>query len=303
MPEVNGTTGSPALLYGNAPVPSDYAALANFTVQLINQDRSTSGGLKGVSLNPSLAAQQHAYSMLVNSYLSHWDTQGFKPYVRHTIEGGRDFMAENVAFIRSPGSYRNTAAVEDAIKRLEYEMVYNDASQNWGHRDNILDPYHTGVSIGVAYDTDTVYLVQDFTSGYVNWTAPIAVSATGILTLSGTLTGANGITGDGLQMVQVFFDPTPAPLNRSQLSASPYDGSYNQGTFVAGVVQQGFQVPVGITVTASQWDVAPSSFSLTFSLGPVIRSAGPGCYTLYLAWSSPVGKQVLLTSYTVFVTP
>ena len=298
---VNGTSNAPVLLYGNSPVPSDYSLMVNFTLQIINQDRSTEGGLAAVSLNPRLAAQQHAYSMLINGYLSHWDTQGLKPYMRYTIAGGNEYVAENVAFIRATGNYRTTAAVEDAIKRLEYEMVYNDAAHNWGHRDNILDPYHTGVSIGIAYDANNVYLVQDFTSGYLNWTTPITISGTGIVTLSGTLSGANGVIGDGIQMVQVFYDTTPSLLNVSQLSASPYDSEYGQGTFVAGVVQQGFEVPQGATVTASQWDASRTSISITFSLGPVIRSNGPGCYTLYIAWQSSSGNQVLLTSYTIFV--
>ncbi|HVP22931.1 MAG TPA: CAP domain-containing protein [Conexivisphaerales archaeon] len=302
VPPTNGTTNAPPLLYSSSPLPADYSTLANFTLQLINQDRATLGGLTPVTLNLRLAAQQHAYSMLVNGYLSHWDTQGLKPYMRYTIAGGQGYVAENVAFIRAIGGYHSTASVEDAVKRLEYEMVYNDAAHNNGHRDNILDQYHTGVSVGIAYDSDSVYLVQDFTNDYLNWTSPITMSATGTITLSGTLSGARGVSGDGVQMVQVFFDQAPVQLNVSQLSASPYDGEYDQGTFIAGVVQPGYTVPVGTTVSATQWDVTHAGISLTFSLGQVIRSHGPGCYTLYLAWQNSSGKQELLTSYTIFVT-
>jgi hypothetical protein len=60
-------------------------------------------------------------------------------------------------------------------------------------------------------------------------------------------------------------------------------------------------VPQGATVTASQWEANRTSISMTFSLGPVIRSNGSGCYTLYMAWQDSSGKQVLLTSYTIFV--
>jgi hypothetical protein len=301
VPPLNGTSNSPVLLYGNSPLPSDYSVLVNFTLQVINQDRSTAGGLPSVSLNPRLAAQQHAYSMLINGYLSHWDTQGLKPYMRYTIAGGSEYVSENVAFIRTVGGYRTTASVEDAVKRLEYEMVYNDAAHNWGHRDNILDSYHTGVSIGIAYNVDSVYLVQDFTSDYLNWTVPITVSGTGIVTLSGTFSGANGVTGNGIQMMQIFYDSAPSLLNSSQLSVSPYNSIYGEGTFVAGVVQQGFTVLQGATVMASQWEATRTSVSMTFNLGPVIRSNGQGCYTLYMAWQSSSGKQVLLTSYTIFV--
>ena len=301
IPPVNGTSGAPALLYPNTPLPSDYATLANFTLTLINQDRNTAGGLSPVSLGPRLAAQQHAYSMLVNDYLSHWDTQGLKPYMRYTIAGGVEFMAENVAFINSPGSYRSSAAVEEAIKRLEYEMVYNDASHNWGHRDNILDPYHTSVSIGIAYNSDSVYLVQDFTSDYVNWTAPLTMTGTGVITLSGTLVGGKGLAATEIQMVQLFYDPLPTSVTSSQLAVSPYNGAYDQGLFLGGVVPQGYTVPKATTVTASQWETSGSRFQITFNLGPVIKAQGPGCYTLYLALDDASGKQVLLTSYTMFV--
>ena len=40
---------------------------------------------------------------------------------------------------------------------------------------------------------------------------------------------------------------------------------------------------------------------MTFNLGLVVGSNGPGCYTLYMAWQSSSGKQVLMTSYTIFV--
>ncbi len=233
--------------------------------------------------------------------MSHWDTQGLKPYMRYTIAGGVGYMAENVAYIQAVSSYRTTAAVEGAIKTLEYQMVYNDAAHNNGHRDNILDPYHTGVSIGIAYSADDVYLVEDFTSDYLNWTTPLAMTNTGTVSLSANLSGANGVTGDGIQMVEIFFDATPAQLTSAQLSASPYDSEYTQGIFVAGVVQQGYHISQGTTVTASQWEIGHSSFAITFDLGSVARANGSGYYTLYVEWQSTSGTQVLLTCYTLFV--
>ncbi len=300
-PSINGSANAPTLLYLGAPTPSDYSVLANYTLQLINQDRSTNGGLSEVALNPPLAAQQHAYSMLVNDYLSHWDTQGLKPYMRYTVAGGVGYVDENVAFVQQIGSYRTTASVEEAIKTLEYEMVYDDAAHNNGHRDNILDAYHTGVSIGIAYDVDDVYLVEDFTNDYLNWTAPISMTSTGTVSFSANFSSLNGVTGDGIQLVEVFYDPSPSQLTSAQLGASPYDSDYTQGTFVAGVVQQGYQLSQGTTVTASQWDVTQTTISLIFNLGAVMRSDGPGVYTLYLEWENIFGKQELLTSYSIFV--
>ena len=41
-------------------------------------------------------------------------------------------------------------------------MVYDDADYNWGTRGNILYKDYTTVSIGVAYNANKIYLVQDF---------------------------------------------------------------------------------------------------------------------------------------------
>jgi hypothetical protein len=241
--------------------------------------------------------------MLLNGYLSHWDTQGYKPYMRYTITGGNGFVEENVGYVYLPGAYKTTAAVEDAIKRIEYEMVYNDAAHDWGHRLNILDPSHTGVAIGVSYDSDYVYVVQDFSNDYIRWSQPITVSGGGNIVMSGDLDPASGMAADGIQMVQVFFDPWPARLTVLQLKSSPYDGPYSQGTFVAGVLPPGYGVQGGTTITADQWLLSSTHFAVSFSLAPVIKAEGPGCYTLYIAWKGSEGHQVLLTSYTVFVNP
>ncbi|HZS73225.1 MAG TPA: hypothetical protein VFA69_01860 [Candidatus Nitrosotalea sp.] len=41
-------------------------------------------------------------------------------------------------------------------------MMFNDSTSNWGHKLNILNPFHSSVSIGIAYDENSVVLVQDF---------------------------------------------------------------------------------------------------------------------------------------------
>jgi len=53
----------------------------------------------------------------------------------------------------------NVTTVLDA---LIYGMVYDDSYYKWGNRDNILYEDYTTVSIGVAYNENKLYLVQDF---------------------------------------------------------------------------------------------------------------------------------------------
>src|SRR5579885_2102944 len=285
------------LLYYNAPKPQAYDVLANYMLTLINNDRYNNGISTNVSLDFNPAAQQHAYSMLLNGYFSHWDTQGYKPYMRYTIAGGTGSVDENVAYEQYNGKFTNTAAVEQALKQMEYDMVYDDAGHNYGHRDNILDPYHNMVTIGVAYNLNYVYLVQDFENKLIKWTQTPSLSSSGQVILSGSFPLSRSI-----QMVQIFYDPTPTPLTRQDLANPPYDGSYNQGTFVGGVVQPGFQVQGGTTVNPSIWQISSSSFIIAFNMKNVIATDGPGVYTIYIAFPPSGNHQETFTSLSFFVT-
>ncbi|MEM0117021.1 MAG: CAP domain-containing protein [Conexivisphaerales archaeon] len=286
-----------SLLYYNAPKPQGYSVLINYMLTLINNDRQSNGISTNVSLDFNPAAQQHAYSMLVNSYFSHWDTQGYKPYMRYTIAGGNGSVEENVAYEQYNGRFTSLSAVEDALKQLEYQMVYNDSAHQNGHRFNILDPYHNYVSIGIAYDINYVYLVQDFENEYIHWNYLPRINTNDQVALSGNFTMSKDI-----QMVEIFYDPIPQPLTPSQLANSPYNDGYDQGTFLGGVVPYGFQVQGGATVTASQWSINSNSFFITFSMANLVHYYGDGVYTLYVALQLNSGKQETFSSYSFFIT-
>ena len=96
---VSNSSGSGTTL--EISYPSNYNQLANFSLTLINQDRA-SAGLTPVTLSPIPSAQEHADSMLQNNYFSHWDTQGYKPYMRYSILNGTGFVEENVRTNRPP---------------------------------------------------------------------------------------------------------------------------------------------------------------------------------------------------------
>jgi uncharacterized protein YkwD len=295
--QYNSTSGEPPLFYFNAPKPANYVVLAQYMLNLINNDRADNNVTSNVTLDYNPAAQQHAYSMLINGYFSHWDTQGYKPYMRYTIAGGTGAVDENVAYEQYNGKFTSTAAVEDALKQMEYDMVYDDAAHNYGHRDNILDPYHNMVSIGIAYNQNFVYLVQDFENKLINWSQFPTLSSSGQVVLSGSF-----VMSENIEMVQIFYDPPPTPLTPQQLANPPYDGSYDEGTFVAGVVQPGFQVQGGATITASIWQLSADSFTIAFNMKNVIQADGPGVYTIYVAFPPSGGHQETFTSLSFFVT-
>ena len=153
--------------------PSNYADLVNYALTQINNDRATYN-LSAVTLSPVMSGQQHAYSMYVNNYFSHWDTEGYKPYMRYSILNGTGAVEENVAYESAYLTFTSKVPEEQAIYNLEHDMMYNDSSccQN-GHRDNILNPYHNRVSIGIMYSANRFYFVEDFENYYINFANPI----------------------------------------------------------------------------------------------------------------------------------
>ena len=281
--------------------PSNYDQLANYSLTIINQDRA-SAGLTPVTLSPIPSAQEHADSMFQNDYFSHWDTNGYKPYMRYSILNGTGFVEENVAFESTAlPTFISTSSVETAIGSLEWQMMNNDSAccQN-GHRDNILTPFHNRVSIGVEYDSTTVYFVEDFETYLTTLTTPISQGTT--VTLSGN-TSANLNPSS----VLIFYDPTPQPLTSFQLNTQ-YAGPYDQGTFVGGVVppcnglfSRCLQFEEGLTEQASNWQASGSSIDIQFSLSNFIQGNGNGVYTVYLTQGSQENPEYL-TSISIFVS-
>lgn len=68
-------------------------------------------------------------------------------------------MGENIAMMENYSSKYNLTEV---LYELEYGMMYEDAHADWGHRDNIISEDYESVSIGIAYNDQYLYLVQDF---------------------------------------------------------------------------------------------------------------------------------------------
>jgi len=297
---------APDIRNGSADVayPSDYCALASYALGLINQDRAANG-TGSVTLDYNKAAQQHADSMLYYGYFSHFDTQGYKPYMRYTLLGGRGADFENVAYYYySIPHFLTTRSVEGAIKNLEYSMIYNDSSccAN-GHRYNILNPLHNQVSIGVAYNSTTVFFDEEFENDYIDLNfavAPSSASTPYYVTLTGVPTGSFTAPSS----VYVAFDGTPNSTTQAQLNSGPHE--YGPGIFVGGVLPRtGFfgdcgQFESGTTVCADTWTVSSKSVDIAFPLDPFIKSDGPGVYTLYLITGSSTDSAI--TSLCVFVT-
>ena len=266
----------------DSPTEYSYETLVCYALELINLDRQASG-FQPVSLSTADSGQRHADEMLKNHYFSHWDTNGWKPCMRYTFSGGQGAVQENIAF--TSGKFN----VKEEIKKHEHNMMYDDAGSNWGHRDIILDPFHNRVSIGIAYDDDDFYFVQDFESCYVLWSTLFLSDQ---VRMQGTILKSNL----SISHVAIHFDSV-APLTSQQLSGAPHNGVCGQGKYVGSVGPSGLKDAAGgMTIIAESWSKMGQTFDLAFDISPAFAQYGRGVYTLYL-WTD---SENCLTSLSVW---
>ncbi|SRR5579884_62247 len=315
-------SASPSSSTPSQPINSDTSSnsaideLKQYALQKINEDRAKYN-LPPVVLDSNGAAQAHAEDILKTQYLSHWTTDGMKPYMRYTIYGGTYAMQQNAAISYLHGGDQindlhlqlckegfaicNALDTHQAIDSLENGMMNNDlvCCQN-GHRDNILNKWHTHVSIGIAYDVSTLTLVQNFENQYIQWVNPITYDPTrNSVSMSGTVSQNLQIPG-----ISVFYDPTP---NHQTYLDNREKTSYDQGTMIGGVVPP---APLGsyydqpsdyALIEASTWNVNNNQFTISFSLDKLIEIRGSGVYTIILFGKDQNNENVLLTTTSLFV--
>ncbi|MBI4286638.1 MAG: CAP domain-containing protein [Chloroflexi bacterium] len=276
--------------------------LFQYMLALINKDRQDFG-LAPVTLAYNAAAQKHAQDMLDNYYISHWATDGLKPYMRYTLEGGLNFERENDAYsgwfnrAENPANYAPIDPKEE-INALEYAMMYDDAASDWGHRDTILYEWNKRVSLGIAYDNKRLALVQQFEGDYIEYTVPPTLSGN-TLSLGGRFTGPSIV----LDNVSIAYEALPQPLTAEQLLAGPHN--YNLGerlNFIIPPPPPG-QFYVGLppeAIQAKTWELDQAGrFSIQADIAPSLAK-GKGVYTVVIVVKMG-NEAVNLTNYSIFV--
>ena len=147
------------------PTPS-VQDLRAFVLDLINQAR-TENGLGSVTLGSNRSAQDHAKSLLANNHSGHWGLDGLLPYMRYTLAGGEGYAAENVStsIINPAGLGRYRARTPQEILTKQHEGLINSP----GHSRNILNPWHTHVSLGIDCSPIVCAIVQLSEGNYVSF--------------------------------------------------------------------------------------------------------------------------------------
>ena len=263
--------------------------LQNYALQLINKDRAQAG-LGPVVLSPNQAAQAQAENVLGTRQISHWMTDGEKPYMTYTRYGGLGAVEQNVATSLCDG-FACALNPMDQIKTAEYEMMYDDASSNWGHKDNILDPHHTSVSLGIAYNDNTFVIVQNFENNYIDFTQPITYNS-GMVSFSGILSEGK------IDNIEIDYDQTPTPAIYQQNKQAT---SYTTGTQMAVVAKplpwgQYYQSTGLPIIIAKQWSEQGNGITISFDASKTITK--PGVYDV-LVWLDVNGQTFPATYYSI----
>ncbi|MCI0560779.1 MAG: CAP domain-containing protein, partial [Nitrososphaera sp.] len=284
-------------------IPQD--ELVRHALEMINTDRAAFG-LQPVRLSENQAAQIHAEDVFRNKQISHWMSNGEKPYMTYTRYGGSGSVSQNVAIAGFNAAQYNQCLNNSlydcekiepiaTIEELEYEMMYKDKECcDDGHRKNILNEHHTHVSIGIVYDEYYLALVQNFENNY-----GLQVSADGRY---GRLTGE--LSSGEIDHVAIYYDVIPDSeiyeQNKRLLS-------YSLGELVASVVKPlppgyYYQQPRGYSlIVADIWDVTENNYvDITFDLARAVTA--DGVYTVSaVAKDGDDGETFEVTSYSIFV--
>jgi len=286
---------------------SEIDELKMYALKKVNDDRADFG-LAPVELSDNQAAQVHAEDVFMTQTISHWMTNGEKPYMTYSRYGGLGDVAQNVSV---QGYYQDDIVAckaglalctpidpRENIDIAEYGMMYDDAHSNWGHRDNILDRNHTHVSFGIAYDDYYFAFVQNFENQYVEWIQPVTYDQDSrSVSMSGTL--AEGVALAG---INISYDPSPTPTTYEE---HKNDEAYGLGELVAVVVEP---PPPGayyedtedhVLVIADKWQIVNQGFALGFSTAEIYERYGDGVYTIVL-WVNN-GEDIPTTSIAVFI--
>jgi uncharacterized protein YkwD len=284
--------------------------LVKYALIKINEDRSKFN-LPPVQLSHNMAAQIQAEEILKSKNISHWTTDGMKPYMTYSAYNGSGGISQNVAAESSYGATINPYSAVDAV---EWDMMYNDTicCKNL-HREDILYKGHTDVSIGIAYDQDYFTIVQNFENNYINLHEPLIQSNNKHIQISGQLL-SNISSNKNLYAIDIYYDETPTHLEYVKHKA---DKAYRLGKLVGFVfspqdfnewfeyIREKIYYAMGISLSnyspipADKWQADGKSLDIEFDISPLLRN--DGVYTVVTYFEDEEKNLFPVTSYSIFV--
>jgi uncharacterized protein YkwD len=249
----------------------DLPAAREQLLNLINADRSKAG-LSQLQLDAlaNKVATEHAQDMARGQFMSHWGSDGRKPYHRFAFAGGTDAVQENASAATNIQSLTPEGIFED-LRDMHASMMAEVPPRD-GHRRTILDPFHTHVGFGLGFNGYNLRLDELFLARYVLLDPiPRAAKPDSIVAVQGRMINANHF----LNEVDVFFEPLPAPPEIDWL----------RGPRAVSLPEDYAQLRPRALPGTRYSDGAPGDFDWErggrFS-APVKLNKGPGIYTIVL---------------------
>lgn len=265
-----------------------------YMLELINRDR-VSHGLNPVTMDPVAtdAGQKHAEGMAKYCYLAHWDREGELPQQRYDKAGGAGFDEENAYSVinyygcEPKGPMRlekNPTFTRKDIEDIESSYM-NETPPDDGHRENILDPYHTQVGIALAKSKTLSARMIVNTQEFVNNEAWLGEKAAdGDVTLFGVVTEDYKFIA-----ITVGRDALPTPMSVKDLCAT---GSYGMPTPFAVYPSYGCAAP-----SHAVFETSSGVFHITVKSSDFEE---PGLYYVSV-WLRSNGQDFIGTQKTIVV--
>ena len=203
----------PALVHGHRLSardgfgPDDMARVRQRLLAMVNRERGEHG-LSHLELD-NLAckvAADHARDLVDRLFLSHWGSDGRKPYQRYSFAGGSEATQENAAAANdittdTPDEVEETAS-------LLHRSMFEEVPPNDGHRRTILFPFNTHVGFGIAEQPDHVRLVELYVCRYAEIDPMRRYAAPGTqLDFRGRLLNPK----HSLEAIHVYHEQLPQP--------------------------------------------------------------------------------------------
>ena len=176
-------------------------------------------------------AQVQADQLLRDCILSHWGTDGLKPYMRYSLAGGYQTNGENVYTANECGLRDTWLQWNDDPKEMVRQSV-----EKWlespGHRETMLDPSYSKVNIGLAWDRNTFKAVQHFEGDFVTFILMPAIQDAE-LSMAGHLNRGHEFHGIHPLMALLVYDQEPRRLTKEYLAQT---SCYSHGEIIAVLI-------------------------------------------------------------------
>ncbi len=284
-----------------------------------------------MTLDGNSAAQSHAEDMRANCFISHYGSDGAKPYMRYTTAGGQ----QNSTSVINGFGYCPEDAHRYRSGPINSEIDQSMASllDGGGTTRNILDPHHRKVNIGVSFEHPNLWLVLMFVGDYVSYSHLPSFKG-GTLRFAGEVSDGVTLANDTFEIV-IRYDAPPRALTRGQM--------HNVGCFASGMPIAAINPPERYDtfrasdrdcegpqsvppdapparsyddkrprtqtntewkevalVDAEEWLLQNNTFTISADFTEIIHKHGAGVYTVNV-WGELSGEDTKISEYSIFV--